>query len=343
VPPRTLSSTHSSQYTMLTFALLVWLTTSAVAQEITTASGPTTSQDFGTVKAGTVVTQTFAVSRPAPGASVERVELSQRGMTARLIPAGDHDDRLGLRVTWDTTLLDGRVESETTVHWTDPSQAPRRLMLTGTVTPVIALEPFAAVFFSVYQDEGGERAIKIVNRDDRQLEITRLEPLGKHFTAAVRTLVEGQEYALVVRVAAGTELGRFQEALVVHTNQPTRPKVPVAVNVLVKPDLYASPEVVDFGQVDLEQLRRAPALRDALTQVVGIKRRQGAFVITSVETDIPGLDVVLSPSRPTETFRMDVRLVPAQMERGMVNGAIRLRTNDPIFPEVVVPVRGEIR
>ena len=328
---------------MLTFALSVWLMTSAMAQETTPASGQTANQDFGTVKAGTLVTQTFAVSRPTSDTSVGRVELSQRGMTARLTAAGDDDDRLAVRITWDTTLLDGRVESAATVHWTDPVQAPVRLTLTGTVTPVIAVEPFAAVFFSVYQDEGGERAIKIVNRDDRPLEIARLEPFGVHFTAAVRTLVEGQEYAVVVRVAPGTERGRFQEALVVHTNQPTRPEVPVAVNVLVKPDLYASPEIVDFGLLDLEQLRRTAALDDALTQVVGIRRRQGAFVITSVETDIPGLDVTLSPSGPTETFRMDVTLVPSRMERGSINGAIRLRTNDPIFPEVVVPVRGEVR
>jgi hypothetical protein len=327
---------------MLTFALLVWLTTSAAGQELPFASGHTASQDFGTVKAGTLVTQTFAVSRPARGASVDRIDLSQRGMTARAAAAGDDDD-LALRITWDTTLLDGRVESAATVHWTDLSQAPVRVTLTGAVTPVIAVEPFAAAFFSVYQDEGGERAIKFVNRDDRPLEISGLEAVGNHFTASVRTLIQGEEYEVVVRVAPGTELGRFRERLVVHTNQPTRPEVPVAVNVFVKPDLYASPEAVDFGQLDLEQLRRIPALREALTQVVGIRRRQTAFVITSVETDIPGLDVTLSPSGPADTFRMDVTLVPDQIKRGTIDGTIWLRTKDPIVPEVVVPVRGEVR
>jgi hypothetical protein len=40
---------------------------------------------------------------------------------------------------------------------------------------------------------------------------------------------------------------------------------------------------------------------------------------------------------------MDVSLVADRLERGTINGAIRLRTNDPIFPQVVVPVRGEVR
>jgi hypothetical protein len=342
VAPRIPSSTHSRQYATLTFALLICLTTSAGAQQVPSASGQTASQDFGTVKAGTLVTQTFTVARPAPGASVDRIDLSQRGMTARVAATDDEDD-VALRITWDTTLLDGRVESAATVHWTEPSQPPVRVTLTGTVTLVIEVRPFPAVFFSVYQDEGGERAITIVNRDDRPLEISGLEPVGHHFTATVRTVIQGEEYEIVVRVAPGTELGRFREGLVVHTNQPTRRDVPVAVNVFVKPDVYASPEVVDFGQLDLEQLRRTPALRDALTQVVGIRRRQGPFVITSVETDIAGLDVTLSPSGPTDTFRMDVTLIPDQIKPGTIDGTIWLRTEDPIFPEVALPVRGEVR
>ena len=147
----------------------------------------------------------------------------------------------------------------------------------------------------------------------------------------------------MVDVPAGTEFGRFQERVVIHTNQPIRPELPVAVNVFVKPDLYASPEVVDFGEVNLEQLRRVPALGDVLTQVVGIKRRHGAFAITSVGSNIPGLDIAVSPSRPAETFRMDIKLIPDQVKQGVVSGMIRLGTSDPMFPEIAIPVRGEIR
>ena len=329
------------RHSILISALLLSLTTSVDSQAILAPA--TTTHDFGTVKAGTVITHMFAVSRPAPSVSVQRVELSAPGMKARLTSGTAHDDQLGLTLTWNTTVLDGRIESQALIHWSDQSYAPVRLTLRGTVTPVIALDPFAAVFFSVYQDEGGEGIVKIMNHDDGPLEITQLEPLGSHFTAQVRTLVPGQEYALVVDVPAGTEFGRFQETVVVHTNQPVRPEVPIAVNVFVKPDLYASPEVVDFGEVNLEQLRQIPALRDGLAHVVGIRRRQGAFTITSVGSNIPGLDVSVSPSRPAETFRMDIKLIPDQVKQGMVSGVIRLGTSDPMFPEITVPVRGEIR
>jgi len=95
--------------------------------------------------------------------------------------------------------------------------------------------------------------------------------------------------------------------------------------------------------VNLEQLRQASALRDALAQVVGITRRQGAFAITSVGSNIPGLDIKISPSGPAESFRMDIKLNPDQLKQGWVSGMIRLGTSDPMFPEIAVPVRGEIR
>jgi hypothetical protein len=40
---------------------------------------------------------------------------------------------------------------------------------------------------------------------------------------------------------------------------------------------------------------------------------------------------------------MDIKLVPDQVKQGVVNGVIRLGTTDPMFPEVAIPVRGEIR
>jgi hypothetical protein len=40
---------------------------------------------------------------------------------------------------------------------------------------------------------------------------------------------------------------------------------------------------------------------------------------------------------------MDIKLIPDQVKQGMVSGVIRFGTSDPMFPEITVPVRGEIR
>ena len=335
---------RSKRRSIFTPVLVACTITICVTGQALLAQPPAaTGHDFGVVKAGTVVTHTFEVSRAASGGAVARVELSEPGMKVRVTGANTRDEQLALTVTWDTAPLAGLVEARVTVYWTDPSQAPARLTLRGTVKPVVAVTPLPAVFFSVYHDEAAERTVKILNRDDKPLELTRLEPIGNHFTAAFETLVPGQEYAVTVRVPAGTEFGRFQEGLVVHTNHPARAEIPVAVNVFVKPDLYASPEVVDFGQVNLDDLRRTPALRESSAQVVGIRHRRGPFTITSVQADVPGLNVKVAPSGPASTFRLDLALDPAQMAPGTINGAVRLRTSDPMFPEVVVPVRGDVR
>jgi hypothetical protein len=119
--------------------------------------------------------------------------------------------------------------------------------------------------------------------------------------------------------------------------------VPIAVNVLIKRDVYANPEVVDFGEVSLDEIRRSPSLLDLLTQTFLVKRRGGPFEIRSVRSDLVALRIAKSPDGPSQTFRFDVALDPARLERSALNGAIRLETSDPAFPEVIVPVRGVLR
>ena len=60
-------------------------------------------------------------------------------------------------------------------------------------------------------------------------------------------------------------------------------------------------------------------------------------------SNLPGLDITVTGSQPAETVRMDIRLIPDAIKRGMLSGVIRLGTSDPKFPEIAVPVRGEIQ
>jgi len=50
-----------------------------------------------------------------------------------------------------------------------------------------------------------------------------------------------------------------------------------------------------------------------------------------------------SPERPSDRFQIDVRLRPETVRPGKLEGRIRIATSDPRFPELVVPVQGEVR
>jgi hypothetical protein len=54
------------------------------------------------------------------------------------------------------------------------------------------------------------------------------------------------------------------------------------------------------------------------------------------------LAVTQSPTTRSDVFRIDVALRSDSIRTGRVDGSIRIRTDDRRFPELIVPVRGEV-
>jgi len=107
--------------------------------------------------------------------------------------------------------------------------------------------------------------------------------------------------------------------------------------------VYANPEAVDFGVVPLGQLEKAPGLLQLLTQTVMVKKRQGQFAITKIASDLAFVTVKQTPAVSSSAFRLDFGLVSQRLRPGRIEGTIRVMTNDGEFPEVLIPVRGELK
>jgi hypothetical protein len=304
---------------------------------------PTTAHDFGTVLQGEKVSHRFEIQnegdRPL---TLRRVDVSAPGMKARFrqtVPAGQKGFVI---VEWPTDDLKDEVSAEVTAYFDDPGLPRTVLRLRGRVTPSIEWHPHAAVFFSVFKGESDEQTVRLMNQEDRPLTITRIEPEGQHFAARLDPVESGKVYDLVVRVLAGTPPGRYLEAVYLHTDHPTRPRLRVAVNVFVKNDVYVSPEVVDFGTVDVAQVTARRSL-GSLTQTVTARKRQGTFAITSLTTDVPGLRLEQSPAGASQFFQVQVGLDAERLRPGALAGVIRIRTDSEQFPELTVRVKGELR
>jgi hypothetical protein len=303
----------------------------------------TADHNFGSVIQGEVVEHTFTITNTAPTPMViQRVDLSHRGMNARFRRDVAPGDEAILTVTWNTSSIVGDVEGQAQVRWSDDARPPMTLTLSGSVTPVVEISPLPAAYFSTYQDEGMVRTLTITNRDDVPLHIDRLEPVGTHFSTELSTIDPGQEYELTVTVAPNTELGRFMERVILHTDHPTVPEIEVGVNVLVKADLYVNPERVEFGLIPLAELRRFPERALLMTQTVVLNRRDGPFEIESATSDVPGLQITQDPTGRSQIFRLDIGIDPALLQPGTLDGQIRLTTSDPQFPEIILPVQGMI-
>ncbi len=303
------------------------------------------THDFGTAKQGQPIVHAFVIqNRGTQPQVIDRVDLSQRGMNARFARQIDAGQERTITITWDTKAISGEAKAEAVVRFQDAAVPPLTLVLNGVIKASIELLPNPAVFFSVYRGETAERRIQIVNNEETPVTVKGVEVPSSHFTAEVKPIRPGRTYELIVRVPSDVPPGRYMESATVLTDRADRPRLPVSVNVLVKTDLYANPEVVDFGAVNLTELDRSPRLVELLTQPVMLRRRQGTFEIKSVESSIPAIQVVREPAKgASESFRLDVSLVRSKLQPGPLEGSIRILTTADDFPEVVVKVSGTVK
>lgn len=300
--------------------------------------------EFGAVKQGEKLLHHFAFrNETAVPLSIERVELLQPGMSSRFkrtIPAGAQG---AITVAWDTRQMNGAVKGEALVHFADPGQPPVRLALSAVVKPPVEVSPYAAAFFSVYKGERARRELSIVNNEAQPLNITRIEAVGSHFVASIKAETPGKLYKLQVDIPSDVAPGRYREAIYLHTDQPLAPKVKVGVNVLVKENLYANPEAVDYGNVGIGYLRNNPGTLELLNQTFLIKRRQGAFEIKSITSSVPQVQLRQEPATGrNEVFQITAVLDPQRLQPGKLKGTITVETDDPDFPKLTIPVDGAI-
>jgi hypothetical protein len=306
---------------------------------------PAPTHDFGTTRQGQPIVHAFVLhNRGTQPRVIDRVDLSQGGMKARFARRIEPGQQRTITITWDTKAINGEVSAEAVVRFQDSGVPALTLVLNGVVKAPIELLPHPAVFFSVFKGETAERHIRIVNNEETPVTVKGVQAQSRHFTAEVKPVQPGRAYELIVRVPSDVPPGRYMESATVLTDHPERPRLTVSVNVLVKTDLYANPEAVDFGTVTLTDVDRSPRVLELLTQLVMLRRRQGTFEIKSVESSIPAVNVAREPAKgSSESFRLDVSLVRSKLQPGPLEGSIRILTTAEDFPEVVVKVSGTVR
>jgi hypothetical protein len=303
-----------------------------------------TDYDFGEVRLGQTVSHDYPVANLGKGVlKVERSELSLPNMALRaksIEPGSEGVIRLELK----TAGTVGVIEAQALVFFNDPLLPKAVLTLRGRVRPPIELRPFGEVFLAAFKDEPVERVLTVVNNEEKPLAIKEIRAEGNHFLASLKTVEPGKVYTVSIKMAPGVPVGRYEESLVVEVNSPAGRALKVPVHLLVKPDLYATPDAVDFGEISLEQIGRSAEVLDLLNQTILVKGRRDQFSIVSIVCDLPAVTLRQTPSGgPSRTFRIDVSLNRDRLERGPLRGSIVVRTSDTEAPELRIPVQGSVR
>lgn len=302
-----------------------------------------TRHEFGTVSQGVKLSYAFKVRNEgnAPLA-IRSVDLQEPGMKVSFTPAVAAGQASQIIIEWDTSRLQGLVEGRALVNLSDSSRPRVELVMSGTVLRSLEILPMPVLFFSLYKGETAERSITVVNHETRPLQITRVETEGTHFEASLTPVDPGKVFRLDVKVPRDVPPGRYMEAIYLHTNHPTASRLAVGVNVLVKNDLYVNPEGVDLGRMSIKELTEQPALLQMLTQSLMVKKRAGEFSILAVSYDLEFLSITRSPADRSQAFRVDVSVLRERLKPGPIKGTIRIVTDDKEFPELIIPVRGDV-
>jgi len=302
-----------------------------------------TEHDFGEVRLGQTVSHDFLVRNLGKGVlKVERAELSLPNMALRSKPIEPGSEgRISLELK--TEGMAGVVEAQALVFFNDPVLRKSVLTLRGRVRPPMEIRPFGAVFLAAFKDEPVERVLTLVNNEEKPIAVKQIQTEGSHFIASLKTIELGKVYSVSVRMVPGAPVGRYEETLVIEMSSPAGRVLRVPVHLFVKPDLYATPDAVDFGEISLEKVGRSAGILDLLKQTILVKSRRDPFSIVSVVCDLPAVAMRQTPSSPSQTFRIDVSLNQARLERGPLRGAIVVKTSDSELPELRIPVRGDVR
>ena len=90
--------------------------------------------------------------------------------------------------------------------------------------------------------------------------------MGSAFATVERDLC--WRYWLRVQVPEDTPVGRYREAVLLHADDPARPRLNIEVNALVKAGVHISPDTVDFGELSLADQKRQPGKRELTQQTL---------------------------------------------------------------------------
>ena len=324
--------------------LLTAFLSTVVASDAPKAVFTETRFSFGTVRQGTAITREF-VLRNAGAAAVRILGVRATAplllgrMSAQIAPGTEAK----LRVQLDTSKLSGPFEGEILISLNDPELPEAVLQVEGRINPPIELSPRPVFFVAGQRGRPKQAAIEIINHEPEPLRIESVEHPRERFTTKLETIEEGRRYRLSLMLNPAGPGGKQTETILVKTSSRTRPLLSIAANTYLRERVYTFPDAVDLGALRLEDLKAHPDLLQRTAQTLMVYQSGGADFQVKLRTDLPVLDLKSERGPKGDRYQSTVTLIGEKLQAGPIEGSIVIETNDPDFPNLTVPVRGEIR
>lgn len=245
-----------------------------------------------------------------------------------------------VRVVIDTSAFSGPIAKGVTVLTNDPQLPQFQLVLRATVAPTISAKPGYARFVVVQNEGGPSESLQVLSASDgTSFEVTKAETSLAGLKVSYREAapaervpnVAGKQWMLRMLLSSDVPAGPLSGSVHVTTTNEQQPALDIPVSGFVRAPLTATPSEAQFGSVQAP-IGKILILHNFSTQPI---------LLTSVESDTKGVDVLLETVEPGREYNLKIALQPA-LAKGPLNCRITVHANSKKVPDLVVPVKGTI-
>ncbi len=332
-----------------TTAILV-LTMAAISTVASAADGPKMKvtesiRDMGKVAQGEVLDVDFAIVnegdetleikavRPTCGCTVAEFD--------REIAPGETGY---IKSKLDTRDFSGPISKSILVMTNDPQDPTTTLVIKTEVHPFVQVLPRALVRFNAVQHEAMEQKITIVaDEEKKDFKVTGVKSSVPFLLATVNPVPEdrllagksSQQYEVVLTMKDDPPVGPVNAVVEVETNHPKAKTVPVKVFGVVRALLHVTPSQIQFGSVE--------AKKQPGRNVIVVNNRSGKtpIKVTAATVDDAAFAAEVVTIERGRRYQVTVT-IKGDADAGPRDATLTLKTTDPEFPTLTVPVRANI-
>ena len=236
----------------------------------------------------------------------------------------------------------GEYEGAIEVSFKNKDLTPVRLEFTGKITPVIEVRPVPAFFIATTRGRTNSVSLEIVNKDVEPLQITEVPHSSSRYELKLVTIEQGRRYRLDLVMRSDAKPGRQTEDITLLTSSKKQPRLVIQANTLVRERVYTFPEGIDLGLIKRSELKSNPGLTNLINQTLMVYQEGGTNFELNALTDLDALNLGSQRSSLGDRYEIQVQVAVNRLAPGPINGFIRIKTNDPDFPVLNVPVKGSV-
>ncbi len=326
-------------------AVLATVAPSASAADGPKLVVPATIKDMGKVAQGEVLNVDFALVNEGDEVLEIKAVRPTCGCTVADFDRAIAPGKTGyIKAKLETREFNGPIQKSILVMTNDPREPTVTLVIKTTVHPYVEVLPRALVRFNAVQHEPMEQKITVVaDEEDTNFQVAGVKSSEPFLITTVRPLSKDEllagksskQYEITISMKENPPVGPVNAELEIQTNHPKAKEVPVKVFGVVRALLHVTPSQIQFGSVD--------AKKEPGRNLIVVNNRTGGVAVNLTGASVNDAAFVADVVTIETGRRYQVTVtVKSNASPGPRDAVLTLKTTDPEFPTVEVPVRANI-